>query len=24
SRGTYSIAQWLEERHKDVYPKMEG
>lgn len=24
SRCTYSIAQWLEERHKDVYPKMEG
>jgi RNA-binding protein Tab2/Atab2 len=24
SRCTYSIAQWLEERHRDVYPKMEG
>jgi hypothetical protein len=24
SRCTYSMAQWLEERHRDVYPKMEG
>jgi len=24
SRCTNSIAQWLEERHRDVYPKMEG
>jgi len=24
SRCTNSIAQWLEERHKDVYPNMEG
>lgn len=24
SRCTYSIAQWLEERHRDVYPNMEG
>lgn len=24
SRCTYSVAQWLEERHRDVYPKMEG
>jgi len=24
SRCTSSIAQWLEERHKDVYPNMEG
>jgi hypothetical protein len=24
SRCTYAIAQWLEERHRDVYPKMEG
>lgn len=24
SRCTYSVAQWLEERHKDVYPNMEG
>lgn len=24
SRCTYSVAQWLEERHQEVYPKMEG
>jgi len=24
SRCTFSLAQWLEERHRDVYPKMEG
>ena len=24
SRCTNSIAQWLEERHRDVYPNMEG
>jgi hypothetical protein len=24
SRCTNSIAQWLEERHRDVYPSMEG
>ena len=24
SRCTYTVAQWLEERHRDVYPKMEG
>jgi hypothetical protein len=24
SRCTYSVAAWLEERHKEVYPKMEG
>jgi hypothetical protein len=24
SRCTYAIAQWLEERHRDVYPQMEG
>ena len=24
SRCTFALAQWLEERHKDVYPKMEG
>lgn len=24
SRCTYSVAQWLEERHSEVYPKMEG
>lgn len=24
SRCTYTIAQWLEERHRDVYPKMDG
>lgn len=24
SRCTYAVAQWLEERHRDVYPKMEG
>jgi hypothetical protein len=24
SRCTYAMAQWLEERHRDVYPKMEG
>lgn len=24
SRCTYAIAQWLEERHRDVYPGMEG
>ena len=24
SRCTYSVAQWLEERHRDTYPKMEG
>lgn len=24
SRCTFSLAQWLEERHEDVYPKMEG
>ena len=24
SRCTYAIAQWLEERHREVYPKMEG
>ena len=24
SRCTNSVAQWLEERHRDVYPKMEG
>ena len=24
SRCTYSVAQWLEERHRKIYPKMEG
>ena len=24
SRCTYAVAQWLEERHRDIYPKMEG
>ena len=24
SRCTFALAQWLEERHTDVYPKMEG
>mmetsp|Transcript_77996 Transcript_77996/g.226286 ORF Transcript_77996/g.226286 Transcript_77996/m.226286 type:complete len:340 (+) Transcript_77996:169-1188(+) len=24
SRCTYAVAQWLEERHKNVYPQMEG
>jgi hypothetical protein len=24
SRCTYAVAQWLEERNKNVYPKMEG
>lgn len=24
SRCTYAVAQWLEERHRDVYPNMEG
>ena len=24
SRCTFALAQWLEERHRDVYPKMEG
>jgi len=24
SRCTYSVAQWLEERHRKVYPRMEG
>lgn len=24
SRCTYSVAEWLEERHRDVYPNMEG
>jgi RNA-binding protein Tab2/Atab2 len=24
SRCTFSLAQWLEERHTNVYPKMEG
>lgn len=24
SRCTFALAQWLEERHKNVYPKMEG
>lgn len=24
SRCTYTVAQWLEERHREVYPKMEG
>lgn len=24
SRCTFSLAQWLEERHRNVYPKMEG
>jgi hypothetical protein len=24
SRCTYAIARWLEERHRDVYPDMEG
>jgi RNA-binding protein Tab2/Atab2 len=24
SRCTYAVAQWLEERHRKVYPKMEG
>jgi hypothetical protein len=24
SRCTYALAQWLMERHRDVYPKMEG
>lgn len=24
SRCTYAVAQWLEERHRNVYPKMEG
>jgi hypothetical protein len=24
SRCTYAIAQWLEERHRDVYPSMNG
>eukprot|EP00559_Dactyliosolen_fragilissimus_P006863 CAMPEP_0184871396 /NCGR_PEP_ID=MMETSP0580-20130426/40696_1 /TAXON_ID=1118495 /ORGANISM="Dactyliosolen fragilissimus" /LENGTH=206 /DNA_ID=CAMNT_0027374053 /DNA_START=1044 /DNA_END=1664 /DNA_ORIENTATION=+ len=24
SRCTFSLAQWLEERNRDVYPKMEG
>ena len=24
SRATYSLAQWLEERDREVYPKMEG
>lgn len=24
SRATYSLAQWLEEREREVYPKMEG
>ena len=24
SRCTFALAQWLEERHKTVYPKMEG
>ena len=24
SRCTYTVAQWLEERHKNVYPNMEG
>jgi hypothetical protein len=24
SRCTYSLAQWLQERHRDVYPQMEG
>lgn len=24
SRATYALAQWLEERNREVYPKMEG
>jgi RNA-binding protein Tab2/Atab2 len=24
SRCTFALGQWLEERHRDVYPKMEG
>lgn len=24
SRCTYAVAQWLEERHKNIYPNMEG
>lgn len=24
SRATYSLAQWLEEREREIYPKMEG
>lgn len=24
SRSTFALAAWLEERHRDVYPKMEG
>ena len=24
SRCTYAIAQWLEERHRNVYPQMDG
>lgn len=24
SRCTYAVAQWLEQRHRDVYPNMEG
>lgn len=24
SRCTFALAQWLEERHRDVYPNMEG
>jgi hypothetical protein len=24
SRATYALAQWIEERNRDVYPKMEG
>jgi hypothetical protein len=24
SRCTYAVAQWLEERHRDTYPNMEG
>jgi hypothetical protein len=24
SRCTYAVAQWLEERHRDIYPNMEG
>jgi len=24
SRCTFALAQWLEERNRDVYPRMEG
>jgi len=24
SRATYALAQWIEERNRDIYPNMEG